>query len=264
MKEKLKIGIFSFTSCEGCELTIFENSEEFTKMLNYVDIVNSRLIKEKNPEVNLDIAIVEGSIMSKKEAEELVKIRERSKILISLGTCAGSGCVQALRNFFSDRLKKKIIKEAQTEAFEKVKALDEIVKVDYYARGCPIDADDFYRIIKLIINNQIPRRYDVAVCKECKENENSCLLIKGIPCLGPVAYGGCKAICVTKGSYCAACRGVIRNSNVDSLRNVLKDRCKLSDKEINELFQQYNNVRGVREIKKLIKVKEQLRQDLYA
>jgi coenzyme F420-reducing hydrogenase gamma subunit len=217
-------------------------------MLNYVEIVNSRLLKENNPEVNLDVAIVEGSIMSKKEEEELIKIRNRSKILISLGTCAGSGCVQALRNFLSDSLKKKIVKEAQTDAFEKVKALDEITKVDYYVRGCPIDADDFYRTIKLIIHNQSPRRYDVAVCKECKTSGNKCLLIAGLPCLGPVAYGGCKAVCVTNGSYCAACRGVIRNSNVDSLRKVLKERCGLNDKQINELFQKNKNVRGVKDV----------------
>ena len=263
-KEKIKIGIFSFTSCEGCELTILERPEQFLNLLGHADIVNSRLLKEKNPEEQLDIAIVEGSIMSRKEAEELVKLRERSKILVSLGTCAGSGCVQALRNFFPEPLKKKIVKQAQVEAFENIKALDEVVKVDYYARGCPIDADDFYRIITLLLHGQSPRRYDIAVCKECKENGDKCLLIQGKACLGPVAYGGCKAVCVTKGSHCAACRGVIRNSNVDSLRKVLKERCGLGDREIDFLFQGYNNVRGLKEIKKIIKVKENIRADVHA
>ena len=49
-KEKIKIGIFSFTSCEGCELTILERPEQFLNLLGQAELVNSRLLKEKNHE----------------------------------------------------------------------------------------------------------------------------------------------------------------------------------------------------------------------
>ena len=48
-----------------------------------------------------DIALVEGSVANEENLHVLKKLRERAKILVSLGDCAGFGCVPMLRNQFS-------------------------------------------------------------------------------------------------------------------------------------------------------------------
>ena len=46
-----------------------------------------------------DIALVEGSITTAGDRDRIIDIRESSKLLITIGACATSGGIQALRNF---------------------------------------------------------------------------------------------------------------------------------------------------------------------
>ena len=58
--EKLKLGVFSFTSCYGCQLQILNLEEKILALLNFFDIQYWRLVQEtpSNPE-NIDVAIIE-------------------------------------------------------------------------------------------------------------------------------------------------------------------------------------------------------------
>ena len=55
---KPKIGVFSFTSCEGCSLAILECEDELLDVLAIVDIVNFREAMTEKGEDYL-IAVVE-------------------------------------------------------------------------------------------------------------------------------------------------------------------------------------------------------------
>ena len=46
-----------------------------------------------------DLSLVEGSITTTHDAERIHKVREQSKFLVTIGACATSGGIQALRNF---------------------------------------------------------------------------------------------------------------------------------------------------------------------
>ena len=46
-----------------------------------------------------DISLVEGSITTAHDAERIRQVRAASKCLITIGACATSGGIQALRNF---------------------------------------------------------------------------------------------------------------------------------------------------------------------
>lgn len=243
MKGKLKIGLFSLTSCEGCMLHLFQDEERFMQMLRHVEIVNSRLLKEKNSNVKLDVAIIEGSVNSKREEEKLKRYRKNASYVISLGSCAGSGCVQAMRNALPERMQEYIRKNLKASARKKVGKIDDFIMVDYYMRGCPVDAEEFYCVMTKLIHNIKPKQYDTPVCKECKENEIACLLLQGKACLGAISYGGCKAVCPTEGGYCNGCRGFTKDANIAALKKVLRNN-GLSKRDIAELFQVYNTFGG--------------------
>ncbi|RLE85860.1 MAG: hypothetical protein DRJ39_00885 [Thermoprotei archaeon] len=54
--------------------------------------------------------------------------------------------------------------------------------------------------------------------------ENACLLDLGIPCLGPITRGGCKAACPSVGRECIGCRGLAEDANIESLISIMKEK----------------------------------------
>ena len=211
----------------------------FFDLLEHARIVHSRMLREKNEKGKLDIAIVEGSIISKKEIEQLQAIRKRSKFLVALGSCACLGGIPAIRNTLSAEQKNSIEKFLKKIKSKKVLGVGEVVKVDYFLHGCPIVHEEVEKVLKLLLSGQTPKQVDYPVCFECKANENPCLLLENISCFGPVATAGCNAMCTTQGFHCTACRGIMKDANLKALRgNMLKRG--IPEKEINDLLNLYN------------------------
>ena len=82
-------------------------------------------------------------------------------------------------------------------------------------RGCPIDRNEFLKVVQDFIVGKIPREVEQPVCIECREKENKCLLQHGEQCMGPVTHGGCDAVCPSSSIACTGCRGPLPDSNVD-------------------------------------------------
>lgn len=222
---KPKIGVFSFTSCEGCQLQILNLEDELPSLIGQIDFVNFReAMSEKGQDY--EIAFVEGSVTRESEIEELKKIRERAKILIALGACADLGGVNVLKNFhpqegwlpsvygrrdlFSDTIPTKRIRD--------------LVPVDFVIPGCPIDKGEFLRFVQGLLLGIKPRLPDYPVCVECRIKGNICLVEEGKWCLGSVTRAGCGAICPTYRDACICCRGLVEEPNIDSLMNVLREK----------------------------------------
>ena len=102
------------------------------------------------------------------------------------------------------------------------RAVDEIVKVDAFIPGCPIDTDEFVRVVKNLVLGKNPDIPTYPVCVECKMRENVCVYEKGIQCLGPVTLAGCKARCPSNGGYCFGCRGIIPEPNIKSQQDIMQ------------------------------------------
>src|SRR3989304_3580111 len=84
---KPRLAFFSFTCCEGCQLTVLNCEDEFPDIAELVNIVNFReAIDEKSDDY--DIAFVEGSISKPEDRKSTRKIRERAKTVVSFGACA--------------------------------------------------------------------------------------------------------------------------------------------------------------------------------
>lgn len=149
---KKKVGLFSFTGCEGCVIILIELLNNYFKdWLTKIEFVHARALKkELNEEIKeMDIALVEGAISSKLQEEKLKKIREKAKILIAIGSCAVLGSPSNQRNFF-DQNKINEIKPI-LEKFnykEKVLKIADVVAVDEFVPGCPMDENKFLEIMK--------------------------------------------------------------------------------------------------------------------
>jgi sulfhydrogenase subunit delta len=92
-----------------------------------------------------------------------------------------------------------------------VQPISAVVKVDYEVRGCPMSAPEYLHLFKSLVLGRKPEDIDYAVCVECKQKENECVLDKGMFCLGPITRAGCGAICPGNGQYCIGCRGMVSN-----------------------------------------------------
>ena len=114
-------------------------------------------------------------------------------------------------------------------------SLDNHVKVDYHLRGCPPTHDEFIRVIESLRKKSFPEEYEKAVCVECREKGNPCLLANGQQCLGPVTCGGCDALCTSKGIVCYGCRGPVKKANMDRLVRLFEKR-GLTARQIAEMF----------------------------
>ena len=245
---KPKIAIFDMASCEGCQLAILNCEDILLDILALVDIVEFReALSEKAP--RFDIAFVEGSINREADAERLRDIRARSTHLVSLGACACNGNVQARSNLFApgENLEKvygrKASHRVQTDArfwplwaHTRVRPLNEVVKVDYELRGCPVDQQEFVHLVKSLILGSIPRFPPRAVCVECKMNGNECVFERGETCMGQITYGGCNAVCVNGGYRCDGCRGGLPQANLQAHRALLRGK-GLTDQEIDSRYQ---------------------------
>ena len=96
---KPTVAVFKFSSCDGCQLSLLNMEDELLDLAAAVDIAMFLEATRSARPGPYDIALVEGSITTEHEAEKIAEIRQQSKTLIALGTCATAGGVQALRNF---------------------------------------------------------------------------------------------------------------------------------------------------------------------
>lgn len=238
---KLKVAVFKFSSCDGCQLQFLNLEEELIHLIELIDFAlfyEARTHVEPGP---YDLSFVEGSISTPHEVELIKKVRDESKVVVAVGACATSGGIQALRNWAN-------VKEFQNyvyprpewiEVLKNAEPPSKYVNVDYEVRGCPASKEQLLSFILQFMRGKIPILPISPLCIECKLSGNVCVLVvNGTPCLGPVTMAGCGALCPSYSRGCYGCYG----PSVDSRTLVLNRRFKemeLKPKEIQLLFKQF-------------------------
>ena len=150
---KPKVAFFDFSCCEGCQLCAINLSpEQLLDLISVIDIVEFReAISEKlDASQRFDVALIEGSITRDEDIPRLRKIRERSNILVAFGACAHIGGINALKNFqkMADYTKEVYPDDPNKYPTAPTRAIGEVVKVDAFIPGCPIDTGEFVRVVK--------------------------------------------------------------------------------------------------------------------
>lgn len=240
-RKKIKIGFFSLTCCEGCELAVLDLEEKLLQAFKRIEIVESRMLLEKplKGAEKLDIAFVAGSVISKLDLSKLHYIREKSDFLVALGACATIAGIPGIRNALPSGLQEKMRRMQIKPTQEKAYAISAFVKVDFLLQGCSINESEFFDFLNKYLHGKKPCLQEVPVCFECKQQENPCLLLRGIACLGPITYAGCNALCPSQNAQCIGCRGFTKDANSVSLNNFFKE-IGLSKQKRYNLFTYFN------------------------
>ena len=247
---KVKVAWFDFCCCEGCQIEMTNFGEPFLKLLDHVEPVEFREAMSETTTERINVSFIEGSFSREVDRERLESIRERSDIVVAYGSCATSGGINALKNRFEmDDYKEAVYgadKDMPHLATQEAKPVSAAIKVDFAIPGCPINRDEFIRVVTQLVHGTtdlyIP---SYPVCVECKHNETVCRYDEGDHCLGPISRAGCGAPCPADGIPCEACRGFIDKPNEAAMEKVLVENGGLSPEWAAKKSQMFTaNLRG--------------------
>lgn len=240
---KPRVAIHKFASCDGCQLAFLNSGEQLITLAQLVDLVHFPEAGPVNPDAKADIAFIEGSITTPHDMDRIKRIRENSQHLITVGACATSGGIQALRNHINTESWSSAIyaKPEYIQTLATSTPVSDHVRVELELWGCPVNTRQVFMAIRDLLSGVKPRIRQEKVCMECKRQQNICVMVtKGLACMGPVTQTGCGAICPRAGRDCYACYGPAENSNTSSLGQRLHG-LGLMPVEIARRFQFINN-----------------------
>ena len=207
---KPRLGVYKFTSCDGCQLAFLNMGEELLLLARQVEFVHFAEMGLVAPDAAVDIAFVEGSISTAAELVRIRHIRQHARYLVSIGACATAGGIQALRNLEvgKDWLADVYATPETVDALATSTALRDHVKVDLELWGCPVSGPQVLAALQSLLFDVLPEVERDKVCMECKRQQLVCVLVaQGIPCMGPVTRSGCGALCPRFGRDCYGCYG---------------------------------------------------------
>jgi sulfhydrogenase subunit delta len=238
---KPKLAVWKFASCDGCQLTLLDCEDELLAVAGAVDIAYFPEATRGVVRGPYDVSLVEGSVTTPHDAERLHAVRRQSRTLITIGACATAGGIQALRNF-------KDVREFTQAVYAHPEFIDTLatstpikahVNVDYELHGCPINKHQLLEVLTAFLAARKPNIPPHSVCVECKLRGTACVLVRGIPCLGPVTHAGCGAICPAYNRGCYGCFGPMETPNTVSLGRKLAE-CGMNERDLQRVFSTFN------------------------
>lgn len=241
-KRKPKVAVWKFASCDGCQLSLLDCEDQLLAVAEAVEIANFPEASRAVVGGPYDVSLVEGSITTPHDEERIHTIRRASKTLITIGACATSGGIQALRNFANvqEFIPMVYARPGYIETLNKSTPITDHVFVDYQLRGCPINKYQLLEVLSAFLNGRKPVTPAHGLCMECKRQGTVCVMVaKAIPCMGPVTQAGCGALCPAYGRGCYGCFGPKETTNTASL-SAWWTQLGVSDPDILRSFRSFN------------------------
>ena len=218
--DRPRIAVHKFSSCDGCQLALLNLGETLLELPKQVEIAHFAEAGPMDEEAHVDVALVEGSINTARDLERIQRIRRNSDYLISMGACATSGGLQALRNMADAKVWEQAIyaRPEYLDSLDTATPISAHVRVDLALWGCPVDSRQVLAALRDLLYGVAPREERRPLCMECKRLGRVCTLVTGqAACMGPVTLSGCGALCPRMGRACYACYGPAEQVNAESL-----------------------------------------------
>jgi NAD-reducing hydrogenase small subunit len=168
-RSKVRVATVWLSGCSGCHMSFLDQDERLVDLARKITLVYSPLVDLKEFPENVEVTIIEGAVANDEQLSMLKKVRSRTKILISLGDCAVTGNVTALRNSWQhsdqavlERAYKDpadlnaAIPTAVPKLLIHARPLHEIVKVDFFVPGCPPHADLINYVLTELLAGRAP------------------------------------------------------------------------------------------------------------
>ena len=165
---KIRLATVWLDGCSGCHMSLLDTDERLIEVAKRVDVVWGPLVDNKEFPEGVDVTLVEGAISSVEDVHRIKQVRARTGILISLGDCAVTGNVSAMRNRFgaravlrrayleNDTLDAQIPRQVVPELLPMVRPVHEVVPVDVFVPGCPPSADLIFSVLSDLLEGKRP------------------------------------------------------------------------------------------------------------
>jgi len=251
-RKRPRVAVVKFASCDGCQLSILNLEDDLLALGDAIDIAYFPEASSDLQAGPYDITLVEGSITCPEDLPRILELRQHTTTLMTIGACATSGGIQALRNWSDIEAFKRAVypNPEYIKSLSTSTPISEHVKVDYEIWGCPIDKHQLLRVLTDLLQGVQPHIPTHSVCLDCKRQGHVCVLVaQGLPCLGPVTRTGCGAICPRMGRDCYGCFGPAEHDsapppgvppNTASLANQFHQHLQLIPVEIVRRFRGIN------------------------
>jgi NAD-reducing hydrogenase small subunit len=169
---KKKLATCSLAGCFGCHMSFLDIDERIIELIDLVDFDKSPLNDKKEFDGIVDVGLVEGGCANEHDVHVLRQFREHCRILVSVGACAITGGIPAMRNLVGLR---ECLEEAYLKGptvgegalipndedlpllLDRVYPSHEIVKIDYFLPGCPPSADAIWNGLEALLRGEEPK-----------------------------------------------------------------------------------------------------------
>jgi NAD-reducing hydrogenase small subunit len=165
---KIRVATVWLDGCSGCHMSVLDTDERLVEIAQRVTFVWGPLVDAKEFPADVDVTLVEGAISSEEDLHRIRVVRERTKILVSLGDCSVTGNVPAMRNNFgADAVLRRgylenatvdpqLPREIVPPLLPTVRPVHEAVPVDVFVPGCPPTADLIYSVLSDLLEGKTP------------------------------------------------------------------------------------------------------------
>jgi len=167
---KVKVATDWLAACAGCHMSVLDMDERLVQLLDKIELTSTPITDLKHPpKEGVTVGILTGAISNTTNIEVAKQMRERCQILIALGDCAVFGGIVTMRNFFdmNEALKRAYVETESTVDGKipcseelgtpvRVRAVNQVVKVDIHIPGCPPSPDAIYYALSELLEGRIP------------------------------------------------------------------------------------------------------------
>jgi NAD-reducing hydrogenase small subunit len=168
MSDKKTLATVWLDGCSGCHMSFLDIDERLLALAEKADLVYSPLVDQKHFPDMVDVTLIEGAVSNEDDLAKIKKVRAHTRILVSLGDCAVTSNVPAMRNPFGVQA---VLDRAYVDTvtipgpapnsvipalLERSRPVHEVVKVDVYVPGCPPSADTIFQVLSELVDGRTP------------------------------------------------------------------------------------------------------------
>jgi NAD-reducing hydrogenase small subunit len=166
--KKVRLATVWLDGCSGCHMSLLDMDEAILEVAKKAEVVYGPLVDAQEFPKSVDVTLIECAVSSQHDLEKVRTVRQRSKLVVSLGDCAVTGNVPAMRNphpvrKMLERIYVEGSQESKVVPVDGVPALlrmavpvHEVVKVDLWVPGCPPSAKAILFVLGELVEGRMP------------------------------------------------------------------------------------------------------------
>jgi NAD-reducing hydrogenase small subunit len=167
---KKRIATTSLCGCFGCHMSLLDIDERILDLAEVAEFDRTPITDTKEITGRCDVGLIEGGCANAENVGVLRDFRRNCDVLVSVGDCATTGGVPAMRNTIP---LDECLREAYVDGpsvvnpegkipddeeipllLDKVYPAHEVVRIDYHLPGCPPSADSLWKTLTALLGGE--------------------------------------------------------------------------------------------------------------